>query len=100
MPEQTLGGIPLGLGMVMKINFFEFSCHYYIVAPCIVATGIMIYKASVTPEIMTSYKHTALAQIHLLVFSVIFKTVCSPIKRFCPTTYTVEGRNNADQDVK
>ena len=26
MPEQTLGGIPLGLGMVMKINFFEFSC--------------------------------------------------------------------------
>ena len=24
MPEQTLGGIPLGLGMVMKINFFEF----------------------------------------------------------------------------
>ena len=28
MPEQTLGGIPLGLGMVMKINFFEFSCVY------------------------------------------------------------------------
>ena len=26
MPEQTLGGIPLCLGMVMKINFFEFSC--------------------------------------------------------------------------
>ena len=26
VPEQTLGGIPLGLGMVMKINFFEFSC--------------------------------------------------------------------------
>ena len=26
MPEQTLGGIPLGLGMVMKINFFKFSC--------------------------------------------------------------------------
>ena len=26
MPDQTLGGIPLGLGMVMKINFFEFSC--------------------------------------------------------------------------
>ena len=26
MPEQTLGGIPLGLGTVMKINFFEFSC--------------------------------------------------------------------------
>ena len=25
VPEQTLGGIPLGLGMVMKINFFEFS---------------------------------------------------------------------------
>ena len=25
MPEQTLDGIPLGLGMVMKINFFEFS---------------------------------------------------------------------------
>ena len=24
--EQTLGGIPLGLRMVMKINFFEFSC--------------------------------------------------------------------------
>ena len=22
VPEQTLGGIPLGLGMVMKINFF------------------------------------------------------------------------------
>ena len=28
MPEQTLGGIPLGLGMVMKINFFEFSWKY------------------------------------------------------------------------
>ena len=28
VPEQTLGGIPLGLGMVMKINFFEFSCMY------------------------------------------------------------------------
>ena len=27
MPEQTLGGIPLGLGMVMKINIFEFSCY-------------------------------------------------------------------------
>ena len=27
MPEQTLGGIPLGLGMVVKINFFEFSCN-------------------------------------------------------------------------
>ena len=26
VPEQTLGGIPLGLGMVMKINFLEFSC--------------------------------------------------------------------------
>ena len=26
VPEQTLGGIPLGLGMVMKINFFECSC--------------------------------------------------------------------------
>ena len=27
VPEQTLGGIPLGLGMVMNmINFFEFSC--------------------------------------------------------------------------
>ena len=84
----------------MKVRpYIKRTCHY-IVAPCIVATGIMIYKASVTPEIMTSYKHTALAQIHLLVFSVIFKTVCSPIKRFCPTTYTVEGRNNADQDVK
>ena len=29
VPEQTLGGIPLGLGMVMKINFFEFSCRRY-----------------------------------------------------------------------
>ena len=28
VPEQTLGGIPLGLGMVTKINFFEFSCMY------------------------------------------------------------------------
>ena len=27
VPEQTLSGIPLGLGMVMKINFFEFSCR-------------------------------------------------------------------------
>ena len=24
MPEQTLGGIPLGLGMVMMINFLNF----------------------------------------------------------------------------
>ena len=24
VPEQTLGGIPLGLGMVMKINFLNF----------------------------------------------------------------------------
>ena len=30
VPEQTLGGIPLGLGMVMKINFFEFSCIHHI----------------------------------------------------------------------
>ena len=29
VPEQTLGGIPLGLGMVMKINCFEFSCTLY-----------------------------------------------------------------------
>ena len=28
VPEQTLGGIPLGLGMVMKIKFFEFSCSH------------------------------------------------------------------------
>ena len=28
MPEQTLGGIPLGLGMVMKINFLNF--HVYV----------------------------------------------------------------------
>ena len=27
MPEQTLGGIPLGLGMVMKINFLNFFMH-------------------------------------------------------------------------
>ena len=27
MPEQTLGGIPLGLGMVMKINFLNFHVH-------------------------------------------------------------------------
>ena len=26
-----MGGIPLGLGMVMKINFFEFSCMLYII---------------------------------------------------------------------
>ena len=26
VPEQTLGGIPLGLVMVMKIHVFEFSC--------------------------------------------------------------------------
>ena len=25
VPEQTLGGIPLGLGMVMKINFLNFD---------------------------------------------------------------------------
>ena len=25
--EQTLGGIPLGLGMVMKINFLNFHVH-------------------------------------------------------------------------
>ena len=24
VPEQTLGGIPLGLGMVIKINFLNF----------------------------------------------------------------------------
>ena len=24
MPEQTLGGIPLGLGMVLKINVLNF----------------------------------------------------------------------------
>ena len=29
VPEQTLGGIPLGFGMVMKINFFEFSCMFH-----------------------------------------------------------------------
>ena len=27
VPEQTLGGIPLGLGMVMKINFLNFHVH-------------------------------------------------------------------------
>ena len=30
MPEQTLGGIPVGLGMVMKINFLNF--HVYRIA--------------------------------------------------------------------
>ena len=25
---MPVGGIPLGLGMVMKINFFEFSCMH------------------------------------------------------------------------
>ena len=29
VPEQTLGGIPLGLGMVMKINFLNFHVVYY-----------------------------------------------------------------------
>ena len=29
MPEQTLGGIPLGLGMVMKINFLNFHVHVH-----------------------------------------------------------------------
>ena len=29
MPEQTLGGIPLGLGMVMKINFLNFHVLIY-----------------------------------------------------------------------
>ena len=29
MPEQTLGGIPLGLGMVMKINFLDFHVDTY-----------------------------------------------------------------------
>ena len=28
MPEQTLGGIPLGLGMVMKINFLNFHVPF------------------------------------------------------------------------
>ena len=28
MPKQTLGGIHLGLGMVMKINFLNFMCVY------------------------------------------------------------------------
>ena len=27
MPEQTLGGIPLGLGMVMKINSLNFHAY-------------------------------------------------------------------------
>ena len=35
VPEQTLGGIPLGLGMVMKINFFEFSCKCTSKCTCI-----------------------------------------------------------------
>ena len=30
MPEQTLGGIPLGLGMVMKINFLNFHIDYIV----------------------------------------------------------------------
>ena len=30
MPEQTLGGIPLGLGMVTKINFLNFYVEYNI----------------------------------------------------------------------
>ena len=29
MPKQTLGGIPLGLGMVMKINFLNFHVQVY-----------------------------------------------------------------------
>ena len=32
MPEQTLGGIPLGLGMVMNlINFLNFHVKYVII---------------------------------------------------------------------
>ena len=43
VPEQTLGGIPLGLGMVMKINFFEFSCTctYALVFLSTVQTGCL-----------------------------------------------------------
>ena len=47
MPEQTLGGIPLGLGMVMKINFFEFSCTNVHVNVCNACTYICINKLGV-----------------------------------------------------
>ena len=29
VPKQTLGGMPLGLGMVMKINFLNFHVGVY-----------------------------------------------------------------------
>ena len=33
VPEQTLGGIPPGLGMVMKINFLNFHVHVQRIIP-------------------------------------------------------------------
>ena len=31
MPEQAPGGIPLGLGMVMKINFLNFHVYFIVI---------------------------------------------------------------------
>ena len=30
MPEQALGGIPLGLGLVVKINLLNFHIHVHV----------------------------------------------------------------------
>ena len=48
MPEQTLGGIPLGLGMVMKINFLNFHASIY--THTCTHTQIDLGKASLVPR--------------------------------------------------
>ena len=62
MPEQTLGGIPLGLGMVMKINFLNFHvcmcvCVEKLICTCVcvrVCVTNMFGVISVTLESLTN----------------------------------------------
>ena len=48
MPEQTLGEIPLGLGMVMKINFLNF--HVPICCPNTNSRSSVVWIVVVTPQ--------------------------------------------------
>ena len=67
MPEQTLGGIPLGLGMVMKINFLNFHVLQF----------MLIYI--LRQVILHVYTKYVCAQLHVYSFQWYFVQLSAPM---------------------
>ena len=57
MPEQTLGGIPLGLGMVMKINFLNFHVHVPVHVYVYPVNTVLLTKSSLYIETRDVHIH-------------------------------------------